>query len=539
MKVLITLADVEPAVLLNASLEKSGIDTVMVSPLDDIRAEIRRAKPDLLVLTGSIADQSNIQLVRDQLWDGVDVIGLADIEDPELHERLRAIGFIDVYPKPIATDELVSVVKRALDRRRLVELTGLIGQSDAIRQVLVKIEQMAPVSSTVMIEGESGTGKELVARGIHRLSPRRNKPFIAVNVGALTETLIESELFGHEKGAFTGAAERRLGRFELANTGTLFLDEIGEIPPSTQVKLLRVLEEREVTRVGGAAPIKVDVRVVAATNQPLRQRVEEGLFRSDLYYRLNVLSVYLPPLRERPDDIPILVRRFVRDYAKQHDREFHGISQEAMQILMSYPWPGNVRELRNLVESMVVLAPGREIQASDIPLELREMGSSRFLPVHVGPVLRGAMSADGREMEFVVRSLVELKLQIEELRSRMNQAGGFQGDGVWPGADGRGEGYRRDEHRGDGHRVIASNQREIMPVVDKSVHVNAIEPPSKEAPPAPILITPGMTMADIEKAAITSALAATKGNRRKAAEMLGIGERTMYRKLRDYDIPTR
>ena len=539
MKVLITLADVEPAVLLNASLEKAGIDTVMVSPLDDIRAEIRRAKPDLLVLTGSIADQSNIQLVRDQLWDGVDVIGLADIEDPDLHERLRAIGFIDVYPKPIATEEVVSVVKRALDRRRLVELTGLIGQSDAIRQVLVKIEQMAPVSSTVMIEGESGTGKELVARGIHRLSPRRNKPFIAVNVGALTETLIESELFGHEKGAFTGAAERRLGRFELANTGTLFLDEIGEIPPATQVKLLRVLEEREVTRVGGAAPIKIDVRVVAATNQPLRQRVEEGLFRSDLYYRLNVLSMYLPPLRERPDDIPILVRRFVRDYAKQHDRAFHGISQEAMQILMSYPWPGNVRELRNLVESMVVLAPGREIQASDIPLELREMGSSRFLPVHVGPILRGAMTADGREMEFVVRSLVELKLQIEELRSRMNQAGAFQGDGVWPGGDGRGDGYRRDEHRGEAHRVIASNTREVMPVVEKSVHVNAIEPPGKEVPAAPVLITPGMTMADIEKAAITSALAATKGNRRKAAEMLGIGERTMYRKLRDYDIPTR
>ena len=522
MKVLITLADVEPAVLLNASLEKAGIDTVMVSPLDDIRAEIRRAKPDLLVLTGSIADQTNIQLVRDQLWDGVDVIGLADIEDPELQERLRGIGFIDVYPKPISTDELVSVVKRALDRRRLVDVTGLIGQSDAIRQVLVKIEQMAPVSSTVMIEGESGTGKELAARGIHRLSPRRNKPFIAVNVGALTETLIESELFGHEKGAFTGAAERRLGRFELANTGTLFLDEIGEIPSATQVKLLRVLEEREVTRVGGVAPIKVDVRVVAATNQPLRQRVEEGHFRADLYYRLNVLSMYLPPLRERPDDIPILVRRFVRDYAKQHDRAFHGISQEAMQLLMSYPWPGNVRELRNLVESMVVLAPGREIQATDIPRELREVGSSRFLPVRVGPVLRGAIGADGREMEFVVRSLVELKLQIEELRSRVNQVGAFQGDGAWSGQPER--------------HVIASNSREVMPAAERSVHVNAIEPPSKEVPAAPVLISPGMTMAEIEKAAITSALAATKGNRRKAAEMLGIGERTMYRKLRDYGI---
>ena len=300
MKALITLADVEIAVRLNAALEQAAIETTMVSPIDDIRREIRRFSPDAIVFTGAIADSANLQVVREQLWEGVSVIGLADVEDADLRERLRSIGFVDVYTKPIPTDEVVAIVRRALDRQRLVKATGLIGQSDPIREVLVKIEQMAPVSSTVMIEGESGTGKELVARGIHRLSPRRNKPFIAVNVGALTESLVESELFGHEKGAFTGAAERRLGRFELANGGTIFLDEIGEIPPATQVKLLRVLEERELTRVGGVAPISVNVRVIAATNQPLRQRVEEGGFRSDLYYRLNVLSMYLPPLRERP-----------------------------------------------------------------------------------------------------------------------------------------------------------------------------------------------------------------------------------------------
>ena len=194
---------------------------------------------------------------------------------------------------------------------RLQQETGLSGDTEALREVLVKIEQIAPVSSTVLIEGESGTGKELVARGIHRLGPRRNKPFIGVNVGALAETLLESELFGHEKGAFTGAAERRLGRFELADGGTLFLDEIGDIPPSTQVKLLRVLEEREVTRVGGVQSIPVNVRVIAATNRPLRDLVDEGTFRADLYYRLNVLSMYLPPLRERQADIPVLVRRFI------------------------------------------------------------------------------------------------------------------------------------------------------------------------------------------------------------------------------------
>jgi DNA-binding NtrC family response regulator len=516
MKALITLTDVECAVRLNAALEQAGIETVMVSPLDDIRREIRRAKPDVLVFTGAIVDPNNIQIAREQLWEGMSVIGLADVDDTEMRERLRSFGFVDVFAKPVPTQDLVDIVKRALDRQRLTQLTGLIGQSDAIRQVLVKIEQMAPVSSTVMIEGESGTGKELVARGIHRLSPRRNKPFIAVNVGALAETLVESELFGHEKGAFTGAAERRLGRFELANGGTIFLDEIGEIPPQTQVRLLRVLEERELTRVGGVTPIKVDVRVVAATNQPLRQRVEEGMFRADLYYRLNVLSMYLPPLRERPDDIPLLIRQFVKDYSAQHERPFHGISQEAMQILVSYSWPGNVRELRNLVESMVVLAPGREITADDIPRAIRE-GGARYLPVHVGPVIRGSMTADGREMEFIVRSLVELKLQIEQLRSRVHELG----------------------EANDGQRVIASKDMGAHAFVESvSQPVSAISPPAKGPIPMTLTIQPGMTMAEIEKAAITAALAETKGNRRKAAELLGIGERTMYRKLRDYGIPT-
>lgn len=526
MKVLITLTDVEPAVRLNALLEASGVETAVVSPLDDMRKEIRRAKPDLIVLTGAIADAANIQIVREQLWEGVGVLGLADVADPELIERLRSIGFVDVHAKPVSADELLALVRRALDRQRMVEVTGLIGQSNAIRELLVKIEQMAPVSSTVMIEGESGTGKELVARAIHRLSPRRNKPFIAVNVGALAETLIESELFGHEKGAFTGAAERRLGRFELANGGTIFLDEIGEIPPSTQVRLLRVLEEREVTRVGGVAPINIDVRVVAATNQPLRERVGLGLFRSDLYYRLNVLNMYLPPLRERPDDIPLLVRRFVREYSARHDRPFHGISAEAMQLLVAYAWPGNVRELRNLVESMVVLAPGREIGATDIPREISEGGSSRFLPVHVGPVLRGTIGAEGRELEFIVRSLVELKLQIEELRSRLQRSDEVRD---------RNAGWETNVSR-DGDHAIASNRLDDARGVENSMQVGAIEAPDLEPAPSALTISAGMTMAEIERTAIQAALAATKGNRRKAAEMLDIGERTMYRKLRDYGL---
>jgi DNA-binding NtrC family response regulator len=547
MKVLITLADVEAAVRLNALLEAEGFETVMVSPLDDIRSETRRSKPDLIVLTGSIADPSSIQVVKDQLWEGVAVIGLAEVSDPELMEKMRAIGFVDVYAKPISPEELFAAVKGILDRQRLTKVTGLIGQSDGIRQVLVKIEQMAPVSSTVLVEGESGTGKELVARALHRLSPRRNKPFIAVNVGALPETLIESELFGHEKGAFTGAAERRLGRFELAHGGTLFLDEIGEVPPSTQVKLLRALEEGEVMRVGGTSPINVDVRVVAASNQPLRQLVSEGAFRADLFYRLNVLSVYLPPLRERPDDIPLLVRRFVREFAAAHDRPFRGISAEAMQLLTSYQWPGNVRELRNLIESMVVLAPGREIEASDIPREIREGGSSRFLPVPLGPVLRGSVGAGGREVEFIVRSLVELKLQVEELRSRV-QSGVMTN--VQPALSGGLEtsrfatrGAAEVGGNGQGVSTVGAASTDVSPgnssaaVPTRFAESAGIEPPGQPVGPRIVTIAPGMTMAEIERAAIQAALAETKGNRRKAAEMLGIGERTMYRKLRDYNIP--
>ncbi len=508
MKVLITLNDVEPAVRLNAALENSGITTAVVSPLDDLRGEIRKFKPDAIVLTGNLADLSSIQIVRDQLWLGTGVIGLADVDDAALRERLRALGFVDIFTKPVEAEELELAVKRVLDRRRLTEVTGLIGQSDAIREILVKIEQIAPVSSTVIIEGESGTGKELVAHAIHRLSPRRNKPFIAVNAGALPETLIESELFGHEKGAFTGAAERRIGRFELANEGTLFLDEIGEIPPSTQVKLLRVLEERKLTRVGGTAEIPINVRVVAATNKPLRQSVEAGEFRTDLYYRLNVLSIYLSPLRERREDIPLLVRRFIQEFSTQHDRPFHGISAEAMQILMSYPWPGNVRELRNLIESMVVLSPGHEIVPDDIPRQIRDAGGARFLPVHVGPVVRSAQGVEGRELEFLVRSMLELKLQVEELRRRMDD-------------DGRNHDW----------------QREIQPSLHVPVIASPIEPPDQPAPPSALTLTPGMTMSEIERAAIEAALKETRGNRRKAAQILDIGERTMYRKLREYGIP--
>ena len=262
-------------------------------------------------------------------------------------------------------------------------------------------------------------------------------------------------------------------------------------------------------RVGGTQPIQINVRVIAATNAPLRERVEEGKFRSDLFYRLNVLRVYLPPLRERREDIPILVRRFIQDYSREHDRKFHGISAEAMQLLMEYPWPGNVRELRNLIESMVVLAPGHEIQPSDLPRQIREGGASRFLPVHVGPVVRAQAGAEGRELEFILRSLLELKLQVEDLRRRVD---GERGS-VVPGAGWIGE------------------------VQPGTASVAAIEAPNQPPPPNVVTIQPGTTMGSVERMMIEAALKETRGNRRKAADILGIGERTLYRKIKEYRMP--
>jgi DNA-binding NtrC family response regulator len=357
----------------------------------------------------------------------------------------------------------------------------------------------------VLIEGESGTGKELVAKAIHDLSPRggRGKPFITVNSAGLPETLLESELFGHEKGAFTGAAERRLGRFELADEGTIFLDEVGEMPPATQVKLLRVLEDRTFFRVGGIQPIKVDVRVIAATNKSLKEAVALGRFRDDLYYRLNVLSVYLPPLRERRSDIPLLVRTFIAEFAKTHDRNFHGITPEALQILVEADWPGNVRQLKNLIESMVVLAPEGEIRSRDIPPDVRER--TRRLPMRIDTTREVA----GQELEFIFRTLVELKMQIEEMRRRMEERPAERVEVIEVGG---GSG---------GSRQIESS-------------VDPLD--STPEPDQPVIYKPGMSMSDVERAAIDAALRETHGNRRKAAETLGIGERTLYRKLKEYAI---
>jgi len=507
-RVLITTDDLETTVRVNANLESAGFNTATASSLDDVQQAVRGGQPDAIVLTGGLHESTAQRLLAASRDHAVSTLGLVEPTDDDPSQIGRELGLTAWLVKPVDPGEVTATVRRLIERRRLQQRTGILGESAPIQEVLVKIEQMAPVTSTVLIEGESGTGKELVARAIHDLSPRRGKAFVAVNCAAITETLLESELFGHEKGAFTGAAERRLGRFELANGGTIFLDEVGEMPPATQVKLLRVLEDKSFFRVGGTQPIQVDVKVIAATNKSLKERVELGTFRDDLFYRLNVLSIYLPPLRERRSDVPLLVRTFSAEFSRAHDRPFKGLTPEALQILVDADWPGNVRQLRNLIESMVVLAPEGEIKAGDIPREIRER--TRVLPVRI-PSSQPESLTGSQELEFIFRTLVELKMQLGELRQRIEERP-----------------TERVEVIEVGSREPGAGSRQLEAGVDPLA-------PSAELR-TPVVYRPGMTMSDVERAAIDAALRETHGNRRKAAETLGIGERTLYRKLKEYAI---
>jgi len=290
-------------------------------------------------------------------------------------------GIFDVIEKPVKMRDVKKAAARALETRRLVienrrlrgelrgkeELSRIIGRAPIFREALAVVEQVAPVKSTILLTGESGTGKEVFAHAIHRLSPRKDGALIKVHCAALAEGLLETELFGHEKGAYTGAVGLRKGRFELADGGTLFLDEIGEIPHTTQVKLLRVLQDGEFERVGGNETIRVDVRLIAATNADLHREVAEGRFREDLFYRLNVITIEIPPLRARHEDIPLLVQHFIENIAKHSGKRVKGITPEALDRLMAAEWPGNVRELENVIERAVVLATGDLITEADIP----------------------------------------------------------------------------------------------------------------------------------------------------------------------------
>src|SRR5687768_4051064 len=354
---------------------------------------------DVVLSDLQMGDVSGIGLL--QLWkqrkpDTQFILLTGHSSIPTAVEAIKG-GAYDYLMKPIHPEELILLIKRAIDamskdkeidnlRRRLDQKFGLdqiVGQSKLMKDVFAKIQKAAPVDSTVLILGESGTGKELVAQALHHNSNRKKGPFVAVNVAAVPSTLVESELFGHVRGAFTGATDRRMGRFEQADGGTLFIDEIGDFELGLQAKLLRVLETMTLTPVGGHEDRKVNVRVLAATSRDIRKMVAEGMFREDLYYRLNVIPIVLPPLRDRPDDIPILVDHFLRDIATSKGTPPRRISPEVMRRFQSYRWQGNVRELRNVLEQMMVLAEGEVLTERDLPDQIAESATSAPNPSEI------------------------------------------------------------------------------------------------------------------------------------------------------------
>ena len=380
---------------------------------------VRASQVDVVLLDIRLPEMDGIEVLEriKQTDEQVEVILVTAVKTVKTAVAAMKLGAFDYVTKPFEEEELLATLRRALQKRslehevaylrtELARRTGLddiVGQHPEMQKLFRTISQVAGMTSTVLISGESGTGKELVARAIHRMGPRRDKPFVAVNPAAISDTLVESELFGHEKGAFTGAYQRKPGRFELAQAGTLFLDEIASLKPEMQAKLLRVLQEREFERVGGTRTIRLDVRIVAASNVDLRQAVDRGAFRADLYYRLNVVPLAVPPLRERATDVPLLVDHFVQRYNRELGKRIERLTPEALAALREYQWPGNVRELQNIIERSVALVESGTIGLNDLPTDL-------LLPDHRARVRQGEnlplrTATDEFERQIVMRVL--------------------------------------------------------------------------------------------------------------------------------------
>ena len=402
-----------------------GTCDVLEAPNGTTALELLRANEvDLVMLDQRMPGEAGIDILpKVKAHDDSIVVVLATaVHDVRTAVEALRRGAYDYLTKPFDVDDILGLVQRALEKRALEDevvrlrsalapaglhssqgFEGMIGRHADMVRIYQLITQIAPTPTTVLITGESGTGKELVARAIHNESGRRTQPFVAVNLAAIPETLLESELFGHEKGAFTGAHARKLGKFELAHGGTLFLDEIGSLRLDLQAKLLRALQQREIERLGGVRPVTIDARVVAATNVNLRQAVREKTFREDLFYRLNVVPITLPPLRERRDDIPILVEHFVGKVARECHRDVRGVSAGALDVLVRYDWPGNVRELENAIHRAVVLSGGPVIQLQDLPLDVALPETRSRLAEDTGLPLREA--CDQFERQYVLRVL--------------------------------------------------------------------------------------------------------------------------------------
>lgn len=427
-----------------------------------------------------------------------------------------------------------------MDRDVFQEQFGLLGTSESMKQVIDKIMQVAPTDISILLQGESGVGKDVTARAIHAMSQRKRENLVIVNCGAIPEGIIESELFGHEKGAFTGASDSREGYFEKANNGTIFLDEIGDTPLNIQVKLLRVLENGEYFRVGSSKVQTTDVRVIAATNKDLWELVQEGKFREDLYYRLDTVKIHIPPLRERSEDIIALFRKFVQEFSSKYDSVFRGFSDDAKLLLTSYRWPGNVRELRNVAEQLVVLEKSQFVDVDKLQKYLKgrqHTGSTDNLPIVAGPENQQDEfdEPNRRDRELIYRALVELRSDIADVKKMVANlfyaAVNDSGVKALPQTASPSSNPIIEEIRnipGDYPIGVQS-----LPVIANEVE----EQDEDEMALKKFLSTDEIpSIEDTERFLIEHALKKFNGNRRKASDTLGISERTLYRKLDQYGI---
>ncbi len=367
-------------------LDQRGYEVVEAEDAETAIEIAQKESIDLVILDIRLPGMSGLKAlpILQQIDVTLPVIIITAYGDKEKAIEAIKKGAYDYFTKPFKTEEIEIVIKRALEKRQLQRevlalkeqvyaengFKEIVGQSEAIKKVFYLLRKILNTDVTVLITGESGTGKELIAFVLHYYSPRREMPFIKINCAAIPEMLLESELFGYEKGAFTGALSSKPGKFELAHKGTIFLDEIGEMPLSTQAKLLRVLQEREFERLGGTKTIKVDVRLIASSNRDLWEAVQKNEFREDLYFRLNVVNIHLPPLRDRKEDLPLLVEHFIKKFNKKFNKEVTGVSQQTLALLYQYPWPGNVRELENCIERAVLLSPGNLITPEELPPQI-------------------------------------------------------------------------------------------------------------------------------------------------------------------------
>ncbi len=404
---------------LSGVLQDEGYQTSEAKDGNQALKQIENDPPDLVLLDIWMPGMDGIEVLGriKSLHSALPVIMISGHANIELAVKATKLGAFDFIEKPLSLDKVLLTVNNALKvakleqeniaLRQVVERKyEMVGNSPAIQNLKEQMKIVAPTNGWVLITGENGTGKELVARGIHQMSLRADKPFVEVNCAAIPEELIESELFGHEKGAFTGALTRKRGKFDLANGGTIFLDEIADMSLKTQAKILRILQEQRFERVGGTEMIFVDVRVIAATNRDLREEIQKGRFREDLFYRLNVIPLHVPPLRERKSDIPLLVEHFLEEFCQENHKEKKKITPEAMDLLISYSWPGNVRELKNIVERMVIMTRGSIIEAKDVPEPVQtHLKSPPEMSFFDYPLLKDAR----REFEkrFIMKKLME------------------------------------------------------------------------------------------------------------------------------------